>query len=198
MCSHVRGGWQTTRASIVVAMRSAIAATMAVAAGLVLANMLGVAAAEAPTTTTSARTVSVDGVASVPIAQGANMAVARSVYREGMAGAVADGQSKAEFLAGKTAATLGNVQSVVEGGGSIQCTGGEEPNTYVEYQGEQPDFGSPQSVSRVIAPEAAVAPVHKPQVKRPKKKHKRKPAAKAATATTCTLSTDVTLVYAIS
>jgi hypothetical protein len=181
-------------------MRNAIAATMAVAAGLVLANMLGVAAAEAPTTTTATpiRTVSVDGVASVPIAQGANRAVATAVYREGMAGAVADGQSKAEFLASKTATTLGNVQSVVEGGGSIQCTGGEE-SSYVEYQGEQPDFGTPESTSRVIAPEAASTPVvHKPQVKHPKKKHRRKPSAKAATATTCTLNTDVTLVYAIS
>jgi hypothetical protein len=181
-------------------MRSAIAATLAVAAGLVLANMLGVAAAEAPTTTTATpiRTVSVEGVASVAIAQGANRAVANTVYREGMAGAVADGQSKAEFLASKTTATLGSVQNVVEGGGSIQCTGGEE-SSYVEYQGEQPDFGTPESASRVIAPEAAArAVVHKPPVKHPKKKRKRKPSAKAATATTCTLSTDVTLVYAIS
>ncbi|HEY4810389.1 MAG TPA: hypothetical protein VIH71_04955 [Solirubrobacteraceae bacterium] len=179
-------------------MRSAIAAILAVVAGLALANMIGVASAEAPTTaTTPVRTVSVDGVASLPIAQGANMAVARSIYREGMAAAVADGQNKAEFLASKTAATLGNVQSVTEGSGSIQCTGGEEA-AYVEYDGEQPDFGS--SVSRVIAPEVAgAAPVlHKPAAKRPKKKRKRKPSAKAATATTCTLSTDVTLVYAIS
>jgi hypothetical protein len=179
-------------------MRSAIAATMVVAAGLALANMLGVAAAEAPTTATPARTVSVDGVASMPIAQGANMAVARSVYREGMAAAVADGQSKAEFLASKTAATLGSVQSVIEGRGAIECTG-EEPDYYVQYQGEQPDFGSEVSVSRAVPPEAASAPVvRKPQVKHPKRKHKRKPSAKAATATTCTLSTDVTLVYAIS
>lgn len=185
-------------------MRSAIAATMAVTAGLVLANMLGVAAAEAPTTTTVTpiRTVSVDGVASVPIAQGANRAVATAVYREGMAAAVADGQSKAEFLASKTAATLGNVQSVAEGNGSIECTGGEEESSYVAYQGEQPDFGSQES--RVIAPElsrssSAPATVTRPQVKHPKKKkHKRKPSAKAATAVTCTLSTDVTLVYTIS
>lgn len=184
-------------------MRSAIAATMAVAAGLVLANMLGVAAAEAPTTTTATpvRTVSVDGVASVPVAQGANRTAATAVYREAMAGAVADGQSKAEFLASKTAATLGNVQSVIEGNGSIECMDGEEESSYVGYQGEQPDFGSQES--RVIAPELsrsnrAPVAVTRPQVKHPKKKHKRKPSAKAATAVTCTLSTDVTLVYAIS
>jgi hypothetical protein len=184
-------------------MRSAIAAILAVAAGLVLVNMLGVAAAEAPTTstTTPVRTLSVDGVANVPIAQGANVAAATAVYREGMAAAVADGQSKAEFLASKTATTLGSVQSIVEGGGYIQCTGGE--SGYAEYQGEQPDFGRP-AVSSVVAPEAAgaqsEAKVGKPPAKRPKKKSKKKPAAKAAAATAiaCTLSTDVTLIYAVS
>jgi len=178
-------------------MRSAIAAILAVAAGLVLANM----AAEAPTTSTATpvRTLSVDGVASVPIAEGANVAAATAVYREGMAAAVADGQSKAEFLASKTATTLGSVQSVVEGGGSIQCTG--EESGYAEYQGEQPDFGQPV-VSSVVAPEVAgarsEAKVNKPPAKRPKRKSKKKPAAKAAAATACALSTDVTLVYAIS
>jgi hypothetical protein len=180
-------------------MRSAIAATLVVAGGLVFANMLGVASAEAPTTT-PLRTVSVDGVAMVPVAQGANRAVATTVYREGMAAAVTDGQSKAEFLTSKAGATLGAVQSIVEGGGSIDCTTGGESG-YVEYEGEQPDFGSPSvSVSPDVAQRvegSAVAPtVHKPTVKH-KKKKKKKPAAKAATATTCTLSTDVTLVYAI-
>jgi hypothetical protein len=173
---------------------------LVVAAGLVLANMLGVASAEAPTTP-PLRTISVDGVAIVPVAQGANRAVATTAYREGMAGAVTDGQSKAEFLASKTGATLGEVQSVVEGGGSIECTTGGESG-YVEFEGEQPDFGTPSvSVSPDVAPHAegsATAPtVHKPAVKH-KKKKKKKPAAKAATATTCTLSTDVTLVYAIT
>jgi hypothetical protein len=186
-------------------MRNAIAATMAVVAGLVLANMLGVAAAEAPTTATPVRTVSVDGVASVPIAQGANRAVATSAYREGMAAAVADGQSKAEFLASKTAATLASVQSILEGGGSIECTGGEESG-YIEYQGEQPDFGSPSvSVEPAVAPRtpgsASTPLVRKPAAKHPKqkkKKKKKKPSAKAATATTCMLSTDVTLVYTLN
>jgi hypothetical protein len=185
-------------------MRSAIAATLAVAAGLVLANMLGVASAEAPTTTaaTPVRTVGVDGVAMVAVAQGANRAVATADYREGMAGAISDGQGKAEFLASKAGATLGAVQSIVEGGGSIQCTTGGESG-YLEYEGEQPDFGSPSvSVTPDLAPRVAgstVTPtVHKPASKRPKKKKKKKPSAKAATATSCMLSTDVTLVYAIS
>jgi hypothetical protein len=184
-------------------MRSAIAATLVVAGGFVFANMMGVASAEAPTTTTTAPvpTVSVDGVATVPVAQGANRAIATTAYREGMATAVTDGQSKAEFLASKAGATLGAVQSIVEGGGSIDCTTGGEAG-YVEYEGEQPDFGSPSvSVSPDVAQRvegSAVAPtVHKPAVKR-KKKKKKKPSAKAASATSCTLSTDVTLVYAVS
>jgi hypothetical protein len=154
-------------------MRSAIAATLAVAAGLVLASMLGVASAEAPTTTTATplRTVSVDGVAMVPVAQGANRAVATAVYREGMAGAISDGQGKAEFLASKAGATLGAVQSIVEGGGSIQCTTGGESG-YVEYEGEQPDFGSPSvSVTPNLAPRVAGSTVT-PTVQAPEEEEK--------------------------
>jgi hypothetical protein len=170
--------------------------TMAVVAGLVVANMIGVAAAEAPTATTPVSTVSVEGVATVPIAQDANLATATSIYRDAMAAAFTDGQSKAEFLSSKAGATLGSVQSIIEGGGYIGCTGGEESD-YVEYEGEQPDFGSPAvSVSPVEAA-AKAAPstpkVHKPAVKR-RKKH---PSAKKASATACTLSTQISLAYAI-
>jgi hypothetical protein len=174
--------------------RSAIAATLAVAAGLVAANMLGIASAEAPTPPTPVRTVSVEGVATVPVAQNANLATATAVYRQATANAMTDGQSKAEFLAGKAAVTLGGVQSIVEGGGSIDCTGDEE-STYVEYEGETPDFGSPAtsiSSNRVVAaPEASG--VSKPKLKHPKKR----PAAKKASAVTCTLAASVALVYAI-
>jgi hypothetical protein len=177
-------------------MRNLIAATLAVVVGLVFANMLGVAAAEAPTTSTTApvRTIGVEGVATVPVAQGANRATATTAYREGMAAALADGQSKAEFLAGKAGVTLGSVQSIAEGGGSISCSGGVE-SEYVEYQGEQPDFGQTnESVSPVEAAAPRAATVHKPAAKR-RKKH---PAAKKATAGSCTLSTQVSLAYAIA
>ena len=56
--------------------------------------------------------------------------------------------------------TLGSVQSIVEDGGSIECTGGEE-SSYVEYEGEQPDFGSPPS-SIAVAPRAAAEPAAAP------------------------------------
>jgi len=190
-------------------MRNAIAAILLVTAGVFAANMLGVAAAEAPTSTTTtststtpvsatpAPTVSVDGVATVPIAQGASVAVATTVYREGMAAAVTDGHSKAEFLAGKAGVTLGSVQSVAEGAGSISCTGGDEESGYSEYQGGQPDFGSSgSSVAYAVAPQARATltkKAHKP-VAHPKKK----PAAKVAAATTCTLSASVSLTYQIS
>jgi hypothetical protein len=184
-------------------MRNVALATIAVVAGLALASMLGVADAESPTsaTTTSAtaapvRTVSVEGVATVPIAQGASLATATSVYREGMSGAIADGLGKAEFLAGKAGATLGGVQSIAEGGGSINCADGEEGD-YVEYEGKQPDFGS--TTASVTPIEAAAAPatptIRKPAAKRRKKRH---PTAKKASATVCTLSTQVSLAYAIT
>ena len=180
-------------------MRNAIAATVVVLVGLAVANMLGVAAAEAPTTspTTPVRMISVEGVATVPVTQGANRATATAAYREAMAAALADGQSKAEFLASKAGVTLSLVQNIAEGGGSINCTGGEE-SEYVEYQGEQPDFGSTdQSVSPIeaaAAPSVAKAKVGKPAHKR-RKKH---PTAKKANVAGCTLSTQVSLAYAIT
>jgi len=177
-------------------MKLSIAATVAVLAGLVAANMLGVASAEAPTTASPTRIVSVQGVASVPIAQGASAAVANAIYREAMAAAVADGQSKAEFLAGRAGATLGSVQSIAEGGGYIQCTGGEEGG-YVEYGGQQPDFGSATTSSQPGVVEGAAAPVvHKPAVKH--RKPSKPPIAKPATATSCTLRTQVLLVYTLN
>jgi hypothetical protein len=175
-----------------------LVALLVLIVGLVLANMLGVAAAEAPTAATPVRTVSVEGVASVPIAQGANRATATTVYREGMAAALADGQNKAEFLAGKAAVTLASVQSIAEGDGSIECTAaGEEENRYVQYEGEQPDF--PTRSSEAIAPEAplaAGAPTVR-KTKKPLKRRKKHVAAKKASATTCTLSAELSLVYAI-
>lgn len=180
-------------------MKRAIAATITVAAGFFAANMLGVAVAEAPTGT-PLRTISVQGTATLPIGQGDNAAAATAVYREGMADAVTDGQSKAAFLASKLGATLGAVQSVVEGGGYINCTGGPESG-YAEYEGEQPDFGS-AAQPRIVAPAASAAPpnaasgvTHRARPKRAKRKH---PTAKKAAATSCTLTAQVSLVYTIS
>jgi hypothetical protein len=182
-------------------MRIVIAATLAVVAALVAANMLGVAAAEAPTTaaTATASSVSVEGVAKVPVAQDADLAAATSVYRQAMAEALTDGQSKAEFLAGKAAVTLGTVQRIVEAGGYINCTNSEE-SSYTEYEGEEPDFGSPPSsiaVSpAVAAPESAPAAgaVHRPPLKHPKKHV----SAHKASAAKCELTASVALAYAIS
>ncbi len=110
-----------------------------------------------------------------------------------MADAIADGQSKAEFLAGKAGATLGSVQSIAEGGGSIDCNSGEESclrripgrTARLRLSGGGHLRGSPR-------PQAARV-VRKPAVKHPKKQA----SAKKASATACTLSTQVSLVYAI-
>jgi uncharacterized protein YggE len=172
-------------------MRSAAVAITTLLAGFLLANMLGVAVAEAPAPT-APRTISVEGVASVPIGQADNAASATAVYRQGMAGAVADGQSKAEFLAGKVSATLGAVQSLGEGGGEISCTA-SEASGYAEYEGEQPDFGSVSQggVTYAAAPKAA-------HVVKPRSKSKSRPVAKKASVGSCTLTARVSVVYAIS
>jgi hypothetical protein len=181
-------------------MRILLIAAAVAAGALTAVGVLGVAGAETTTTATTApasaplRTVSVQGVASAPIAPEASAATATAVYRQAMASAVTDGQSKAQYLAEKAGATLGAVQSIAEGGGDIECPGEEE------YVGEQPDFGyanggeivagsSAPAVERVRTPSA-----HKPTVK-PHKKKKR--SAKAAAGAPCTLSTQVALSYQI-
>ncbi len=188
-------------------MRIAVAATVVVAASLILVGVLGVASAETTTATTTTpatatttgpplRTVSVQGVAIEPIEQSASATTATGVYRQAMASAVSDGQVKAQFLASQAGATLGQVQSVAEGGGYIQCAGSEEG-----YLGEQPDFGSAGNYATPeVAPRAvAKAPVaSRPAVKSRKPKRKKKSVAKKASAATCTLSTQVSLIYALS
>jgi hypothetical protein len=179
-------------------MRVLIPATAVTVIALIVAGMLGVASAEAPTAASPPPTVSVQGVAIEPIEQSASSATATTVYRQGMAAAVTDGQAKAQSLASSAGVTLGAVQSIVENGGYIGCTGNE-----VEYLGEQPDFGSPGVESyggEVSVPRVAGAVTHgtsKPAVKHAKTK-KKAPVAKRASAAGCTLTAQVSLTYAIS
>jgi len=147
--------------------------------------MLGVAAAEAPTTA-PARTVSVVGVASVPIELTASASQANAAYRQGMTVAITDGQEKAAFLAAKAGATVGAAQSISERGGDISCSSEEQ---YVEYRGEQPDFATTTATSvPVLQGAKGLAPGAR--------RHKaRRPTAKKAAAVSCTLRTSVGLVY---
>lgn len=181
-------------------MKLALVAALAAAVALFAASMLGTAVAEAPTTT-SLRTVSVEGVAIVPIAQSADGPTANAAYRQAMAAAVSDGQAKAEFLTGKVGAALGAVQNVTEGGGEVECTNGE--GDYEPYEGERPDFGNAPSGTPVYAaPDAAASaprsapaePKHPAAKKR--RKHKR-PVAKKASTPGCKLSAQVALLYVI-
>ncbi len=180
-------------------MRILIAAAVVSASALAAVGVLGVAGAEtttspAPVASVPPRTVSVQGVASAPVTAEASAATATGVYRQALAGAVADGQAKAQFLAEKAAATLGAVQSIGEGGGSIECPEDEE------YQGGQPDFGF-AGVGETYAPlrVSAVAGRPVPATRKPAAKHhQKKRVAKSAALGACTLSTQVTLVYLLS
>lgn len=179
-------------------MKLTLTAVLAAVAALVIANMIGTAVAEAPTTTTL-RTVSVEGIGSQPIAQNADAATATGVYRQAMAAAVTDGQAKAEFLTGRVGATLGAPQTITEDGGGIECSSGGEEG-WEPYQGEQPDFGSARNAGQVLsstaAPPAAGSPsstVKRTSAKR-HRKHKR-PVAKKATAPGCKLTAQVSLAY---
>lgn len=180
-------------------MKIVIAAAVVTTSGLIATGVLGVATAETPSSPTTGssplRTVSVQGVASEPLASEASAATATSVYRQAMAAAVADGQSKAQFLAEKAGATLGSVQSLAEGGGYIGC-----PNE-VEYTGGQPDFGfatgygvaTPQNTS--IASGRPVPFRGKRPAKRRMTSAPKHGSAKKSSAGTCSLSTQDALTY---
>jgi hypothetical protein len=179
-------------------MRIVFAASTAAMAGLIAAGVLGVAGAETPTSTTVGgpsgslpRMVNVQGVAREAIDQNASAAQATAVYRQGMADAMADGQAKAQFLVGKAGVTLGPVQSIAEGGGYIGCTGESE------YLGEQPDFGSAVTFGSAVGASSAQrsVPARRPTIKRPG--HRRRHAAKKTSTGTCTLSTQLSLAYAL-
>jgi hypothetical protein len=179
-------------------MKIVIAAAVVTTSGLIATGVLGVATAETPsnptTGTSPPRTVSVQGVASEPLTSEASAATATSVYRQAMAAAVADGQSKAQFLAEKAGAALGSVHSLAEGGGYIQCPGN------VEYTGGQPDFGFATGYGVVAAQNTSIAsgrPVpfhgkHPAKRKMPAPKHG---SAKKYSAGDCTLSTQIALAY---
>lgn len=181
-------------------MRTAITGSIVAVVALVVASVVGVAAAETPSSA-STRTVSVEGVATAPLAQGASAATATAAYRQAMAAAEADGHQKAEFLVQKVGAVLGEVQSIAEAGGSIECSGGSESG-YVEYEGEEPDFGQESGVSPTPFERAASTPSTAPATQRHhKRKHKKRVSAKrnarAASATSCTVSARVALVYTL-
>src|SRR5262245_38423633 len=177
-------------------MRLVIAAGLAAAAALFVANMLGVAVAEAPTVT-SLRTVNVEGVASLPIAPNADAATASGGYHQAMAAAVDDGKVKAEVLAGKLGAALGAAQTITEDGGDIECSSGSEED-WQPYQGERPDFGSARNPGNVLGksegpePPAAAAPSasKRTSTKKHRKRHKHPVATKAA-APGCKLTAQV-------
>ncbi|MEA2313964.1 MAG: hypothetical protein QOI03_656 [Solirubrobacteraceae bacterium] len=173
-------------------MRIAIASTTAAAAAFAASAILGVASAEAPTST-SLRTVSVQGVASAPISQQANLGEANAAYRQAMTAAVADGKSKAESLATAAAATLGAVQNIAEGGGYVNCPAGEGETEGNGYQGIQPDFGAGVAIPGVRA--GAAVPLRAPARTHRRRKHV---VAKKAAGVSCVVYAQVGLSYLIA
>lgn len=178
-----------------------VPATLVVVAAIVF-GALGVASGEGPAGSTATRYVSVEGVGVVPIGASDDAEQADAAYREGMAKALADGQSKAAFLAEKAGAALGVVVTMSEDGGDIECVGESEDENYPSYQGEQPDFGFGRSVPvAAIGPESASDVAAAPKVSHrplPRHKKKRTTAHGAATSTErCNLTANVAEVYAL-
>jgi hypothetical protein len=183
-------------------MKRASVAIAAVVSAFFAANMLSDAVAEAPTST-PLRTVSVQGVATVPIGRFADAAAAAAAYRAGAAAAITDGQTKASFLAGKLGGTPTTVLSVVEDGGYINCIGGDE-SSYAEYDGVEPDFGFAPQPTVASAPLAASSAPAKEEASRstihrvkPKRTKHKRPVANKAAAVSCSLTAQVSLIYAL-
>jgi hypothetical protein len=180
-------------------MRVVVIAAVAVAAGLIVAGLLGVATAEAPTSAPQ-RVVSVQGVATESIDRAASAQTATAAYHQGMLDAVTDGQAKAQLLAGRAGTALGPIQSLIEDGGYITCSNAGE-SAYAEYEGAQPDFGSTQvpigaaPLSAGTAPQGAAVGPRRPAVRKspPRRRH----TAKKAALVSCTLSARVSLAYTI-
>jgi hypothetical protein len=177
-----------------IVVKTTVSAGLAAAIALAVGGLVGVGeATEASTGNGPVRAVSVEGVASVPIGATASAATANGTYRRALAEAVADGLSKAQLLAEKTASSVGAIQTVSEGSGSIECPEG------VEYEGVMPDFGqggsvygAPGAVSGAGAVSPRTAPKRKSAPKRPRRQ---RPQAKKANVTGCALSARVGLVY---
>jgi hypothetical protein len=183
---------------------------LVVIAGLILAGLLGVASGEGPAGSTAARTISVEGTATVPIGIRDSASEATTVYRDGMANALIDAQAKASFLAEKSGGSVGAAVNIVEDGGSIECTGAYEEEgsaAYARYEGEQPDFGwghdpgvvlgssgAAAPTSAAVSPEKAVS--HRPKAKKRKRRHTAKKAA--ASTAKCNLTANVAAIYALA
>jgi Protein of unknown function (DUF541) len=161
--------------------------------GLLVADLVGGATAQTTTSSSPApappRVVSVEGIGTAPLSSAADAATATAAYRAAQGAAVSDGLTKAQFLAGKAGVDVGEVQSIAEDGGYVDCGSGD-------YTGVQPDFGSPSggflSASSAPASGAASPAAPKPKAKA-KKKSKKK--AKSAQAVTCTVQAQVSLSY---
>ncbi len=133
--------------------------------------------------------MSVEGVAKAPVATAASSEAAIAAYRQAMATAITDGQAKAQFLAEKAGATVGQVQSIAEGNGYVECPG------EVEYEGAEPDFGSGRAAVFAAAPAARAPGTSKVHKAKPLAKHHKRRTAKKSVAESCTVSTQVALVY---
>lgn len=175
-------------------MRIVMAAVGAVFVGLLAVGVLGVANAETtPSKSTPTRIVSAEGLGDATVESDATVSTATAVYREAMAAAIVDGKQKAQFLAEKAGASLGQVQTIAEDGGYISCPGEEV------YTGGEPDFGSAQGVTDTIAP-ASASPSAQNNRNGKGKAHKRRKrhTAKAAAVEPCSLSAQVLLSYELT
>ena len=180
-------------------MRLGLTAILVAAAALIAAGLLGVASAEAPTTT-PVRTVGVEGTGNAPIAREANATAANAAYRQAMAAAISDGLEKAQFLATRVGGTLGAVQSVVEENGVRQLRRGRQRIQLPTWAWNRTSgVGRPPSGRfEQAAPSASSRSRGSSPTTAHKSKPKKKKKAKKASAVSCTVSASVAVNYELA
>lgn len=153
-------------------------------------------------------TVTVGGIGRVPIPPSANPVEADAAYHQALSQAVADGMEQAGLLVAPTRAKLGPVDAISDNGGHVTCK--NAANEFAPYEGAEPDIGPRGELVVAIAPTAVartVVPLAPP--KRKTRKGERRKAiegkrrkaiarkAEASTATSCQVTSEVTVIVAL-
>lgn len=147
-------------------------------------------------------TVSVVGIGRVPVPVSATAPEADAAYHSSLTQAVGDGLLKARLLAEATGAKVGPIEAISEHGfRNVECK--DAAGESASYKGVFPDAGSAEAPTLAVKPTVPPQPAKKPAPTKKRKTRKgterkrRTFLARAAenTATSCELSTEVSLIY---
>lgn len=168
--------------------------TMAVAAAAALATTGGTASAD---TGTQPRTIATAGAGNTTVPRTAGQGAVDAAYRQALSQAIDDARRKADFLAQKIGATLAREQTVTEDEGFVDCGDDEQS---VGGAGQQRGASAPADSGASVGGQThgrlRLPPLPKPKPK--PKRHKRHKTVKRAVTSTCMVSANVSVTYALA